>query len=164
MAFIPGGLLERINEICGEGLPLKFDVTPEGGYAVPMINKTGAASVKGTLVEVYDATAIDYAVDIAVADALDCIGAIYDDGVADGSEVWVVCGGFADVLLKDSTASTRHYWVKVSDVAGRADATNANPPGGLIGQLFEHFGEIGHAVQTVSSGTDVLARVMLHFL
>jgi hypothetical protein len=132
-------------------------LTDEGGIAVKLTNKTGAASVKGTLVEASITT--DGAVDIAAADALDPIGAMYEDGVADGDETWIVISGIADVLLKDGTASTREHWVGVSDVSGRADATAITPPGPVLA----HFREIGHALESKGSGTDVLARIVLHF-
>ena len=48
--------------------------------------------------------------------------------------------------------------VGAADVAGRADATSATPPAAPT-----HFEEIGHCLQTISGGTDVLCRVVLHF-
>ena len=135
----------------------KAKVTAEGGFAVRLTNKTGANSVKGTVVEADGA--VDDAFELAPADATDAIGVVYEDGIADGAECWIVWGGIADVLLKDGTAATRHYWVMVSDVAGRADATSAVPPGAVLA----HFREIGHCVESVGSGTDVLARIAVHF-
>jgi hypothetical protein len=132
-------------------------VTEYGGIAIRLINKTGAASVKGTLVEAD--TAVDMAFAVAAVDALDVIGVVYEDGVADGDEAWVVIYGIAEVLLKDSTASTRHYWVQSSDVAGRADATNAAPPGAVLA----HFQEIGHCLESKIAGTNVLCKIAMHF-
>jgi hypothetical protein len=72
----------------------------------------------------------------------------------------VVVSGIADVLLQDSTASTRGYWVRTSTTtAGRADATNADPPGLVVA----HMSEIGHCLQSQIAGTNVLARCVLHF-
>lgn len=67
------------------------------------------------------------------------------------------------MLLEDSTASTRGYWVKMSGTAGRADATNAAPPGGGIPELDEHMTELGHALETKTGGTDVLCKIVMHF-
>jgi len=68
------------------------------------------------------------------------------------------------VLLQDGTASTRGYWVRTSTTtAGRADATNVAPPGGTVSALEEHLKEIGHCLETKGSGTDVLAKCILHF-
>lgn len=139
----------------------KVGISELGGVAVKLVNKTGAASVKGTIVRA-DATTDD-AFTIAAIDELQSIGIVYEDGVADGSECWVVIYGIADVLLKDTTASTHGNWVYVSDTAGRAEATLAAPPGGGIPELDIHMGEVGHALESIAGGTDVLARVCLHF-
>jgi hypothetical protein len=135
---------------------------PNGANYNFYINKTGAASIKGTLVMLSAST--DDAVDVCSAGAEDPIGVIYDSGVADGSLVRVIKHGKAQVLLQDGTGSTRKNWVKVSDTqAGRADATNALPPGGTVQALEEHLREVGHAAESVSSGTDVLMWLECHF-
>jgi len=159
-----GPILAKVNEMIDELNALRAltgggdaRITDEGGVAVKFTNKTGSPSVKGEIVEASDTT--DRAVRVAIADALDPIGVMYEDGVADGEDVWVVISGIADVLLKDGTASTREHWVGVSDAAGRADATTATPPGAVLA----HFREIGHALETKGSGTDVLCRIAMHF-
>ena len=135
----------------------KFGITPEGGQVIKLTNKTGGASVKGTLVEADSTT--DNAFELSEADCEEVIGVVYEDGVADGSECWVVVSGIAEVLLKNSTASTRGYWVASSDTVGRADATNSAPPGFVA----THFQEIGHCLESQGADTDVLAKCMLHF-
>lgn len=132
-----------------------------GGVAVKLTNKTGVASVKGTIVEADGA--VDDAFEVADADGNHHIGIVYDDGVADGSECWVIIYGIADVLLKDTTLSTRGNWVYMSDVAGRANATLADPTAGGVAQLDQHMQEIGHCLESKAANTDVLARVCLHF-
>ncbi len=139
----------------------KVKFTPEGGIAVRLINKTSAPSVKGTIV-VADSTTDD-AFKVATGSDPDCIGVVYDDGVADGSECWVVTFGIAEVLLKDATASTRGYWVQASDTGGRADATNAAPPGGGVTEIDRHFTEVGHCIEFKNAGTNVLCKVVMHF-
>ena len=119
-------------------------------------NKTGAATVKGTLVETDTTT--DKAFDIADADAVDCIGAVFEAGVADGSDAWIVISGCAQVLLKDTTAATRHNWAATHDVAGRADCSQGTPPAAPA-----HFNEIGHCIESQAGGSDVLATCILHF-
>lgn len=137
-------------------------LTPEGGIAIYLKNKTGAPSVKGTLVNTESSE--DYSIDIAGADEPDIIGAVYEDGVADGELVLVVILGVADVLLEDGTASTRGYWCRISETqAGRADITNAAPPGGTISAIEGHFREIGHCMESKLSGVDILARILMHF-
>lgn len=140
----------------------KVMVTPLGGIAVKLTNKTGSASVKGSVVECSSTT--DNAFELETADDLNPIGVVYDSGVADGDDCWVVVAGVAEVLLQDSTASTRGYWVRTSaTTAGRADATNAAPPGGTVGALETHTKEMGHCLESKTAGTDVLAKCVLHF-
>ena len=136
-------------------------ITELGGIAVKLNNGSGAPSVKGTIVKA-DVNADD-SFDIAAAGEPQPIGIVYDDGIADGSECWVIIYGIADVLLKDTTASVHGNWVYTSDVAGRADATLLVPPGGGIPELDIHMGEVGHAIESIAGGADVLARVCLHF-
>lgn len=136
--------------------------TLDGGAAKKYINNTGAASIKGTLVRA--SISVDEGVDVALVDSVDHIGVIYEDGIANGGEVWVVIEGDAKILLEDSTAATRGYWAKPSaTVPGRVDATNAGPSGGTIAALEEHFTEVGHVEESVSAGTDKLATIHLHF-
>lgn len=140
----------------------KISMSDEGGLLVRLTNKTGSASVKGTLVMASAGT--DDAFDIMAADGYDCIGAVYEAGVADGQSCWVAFHGRAQVLLKDGTAATRKYWVRGStDTAGRA-IMSAAPPGGAIAELDNHTQEIGHCLENKEAGTDVLAYIILHFL
>jgi hypothetical protein len=132
--------------------------TSEWGLQVRLTNKTGANSVKGEIVTPSSGT--DMAFDKEAADGLEPIGIVYEAGVVDGSECWIwVNGSVCQVLLKDSTSATRGYWVGTSDTAGRADATNSSAPG----LILTHFQEIGHCLETKTGGTNVLARIMLHF-
>lgn len=138
------------------GSAVKF--TPEGGLAIRLTNDTGAASVKGSLIEA--SHAVEQAVSLTDASGDDdCMGVIHEDGVADGDPVWVVVAGMADVLLEDGTSATRGYWAGTAATAGRADITNLDPPG----LVDAHFTEIGHCVQSATAGTNVLARCVLHF-
>ncbi len=134
----------------------KTAISPEGGRLVRMINKTGANSIKGTVVQCD--TGVDEAFQIAPADAIDANGIVYEDGIPDGSLCWVVEGGIAEYLLKDGTLSTRDNWIGMSDVAGRADMTNGSPPSQAI-----HFQELGHCCESQGAGSDVLAKGIVHF-
>lgn len=129
---------------------------------VRLTNRTGAPSVKGTIVTA--STEYDNAFDINPADIPKAMGVVFDSGIADGAECYVVTGGVAEVLLQDNTSATRGYWAKVSDtVSGRADITNLYPPGGTISALEDHSSEIGHCIQSVTAGENKLARCVLHF-
>lgn len=128
--------------------------TSEGGIYQTFINKTGADSVKGTIV--IASTSTDNAVAIAPANTEMPIGVIYENDIADGSSVKVVTYGKAQVLLKNDTASENGYWCGVSDVNGRMFQI-ASP------NATTHYREIGHSLEEKSAGTDVLSLVQLHF-
>lgn len=139
---------------------IKF--TPEGGLAVKVTNKTGGVSVKGEVVTVYNDTAIDNAVEKIVVDVPTPTAIIYESGVADGSEMWVVTNGIADVYFIGS--ATRGHLARgfvtgdAGYVAGQAlsEAFPASPFA-----TDKHFYEIGHVIQSRTGAG--LARVMLHF-
>ncbi len=129
---------------------------------VQLINKTGVPSVYGEIVET--STTTDFAFQVNVANSAEMMGVVYEAGIADGSICWIVVGGSAQVLLEDATAATHGFWARNSiTVAGRADITNASPPGGGVAAIDRHFREIGHSIETVVGGTDVLAEIMVHF-
>ena len=146
------GVLEAWSEVI---------VTPLGGICIRLLNKTGVASVLGTVVQAD--TVNDNAFKVCEANGVQPIAVVYQVGVADGSLCWIVVIGVAQVLLKDTTLSTKGNWVKVSDVAGRADATLLVPPGGGIPELDIHMGEIGHCIESKGADTDVLAKIVVHF-
>ncbi len=139
----------------------KVGISELAGIALKHINKTGVASVKGTIVEA--STTTDDAFQVSGANGNHSIGVVYEDGVADGDECWIIIYGVADVLLKDTTLSAHGNWVFVSDVAGRADATLADPTAGGVAQLDQHMREVGHCLESKAADTDVLARVCIHF-
>lgn len=134
----------------------KWKITDEGGYAIKLTNKTGGASVKGTVVSVSATT--DNAFRVNPIDGDMPIGVVYESAVADGSECFVVVSGIAEVLLVNTVAATRSYIAYSSaTVAGRID-TLATAPAATT-----HFREIGHTLENKTGGTDVLVKVCLHF-
>ena len=148
--------IDKINAPSGLNVTDKFMMTPEGGFAILLQNRTNLVSVKGTIVRASDG--FDLGVSGTPTDSDEPIGVIYNSGVPEGSMVWVVISGIAEVLLKDGTFSTQGNWVYCSDVIGRADASNADPLG-----VPQHWREIGHCLESKGAGTDVLAKVVLHF-
>ena len=136
-------------------------ITPLGGIAIQIINKTGVASVKGTVVS-YSA-ADDNSFVLSAINEDQSIGVVYEAGVDDGSLCWVIILGIAEVLLEDTTAGTHGNWVFASGTVGRADATLAAPPAGGVALLDQHMQEIGHCLQTVVGGTDVLCKIKTQF-
>lgn len=131
--------------------------TSEGGVAVRLVNKTGASSIKGTLIEPSDTA--ESAVELTEAESYDCIGVVYESGVADGELMWVVVYGIAEVLLKDGTAAAKGNWASTGDDSGRADCETTVPPG----LILAHFREIGHCLEDKIAGTDVLCKISMHF-
>lgn len=157
MPFFNSGFLGSVGAL-DTAIGSLSAMTPEGGVAVRYTNKTGAPSVKGTVVSL--STSVANAV-ISQANTYDAIGAIYEDGIADGSPVWVVVSGRAQVLYKNATGSTMGNICLSDAVDGRASDV-ANPGSGLPATDL-HFTEIGHVMETKTGGTNVLVYVNLHF-
>lgn len=138
----------------------KFMITVEGGLAVKLTNKTGAASVKGYVVS--NSTTTASAVELIVQGEPDPIGVFYESGIADGAEAWVVVAGIADVYFIGST--TLGYLARTF-IAGEAGyVTGQALAEALPAAPFatdKHFCEIGHVLEArVGAG---LAKCVLHF-
>ncbi len=133
-----------------------IELTTEGGVAIRYYNKTGAVSVKGTIVTPAGSGA-DLSVAVVPGDAEYPMGIVYESGIPADAPMRVVVSGIARVLLQDGEAATAGYWCGVSDTAGRMFTNNAVPG------TPTHNREIGHCVETKAAGTDVLAMVNLHF-
>jgi hypothetical protein len=136
----------------------KMKFTAEGGLAIKLTNKTGVASVKGSVVSCSTGTDNSF---ILQANEYDSIGVVYENSIADASECWVVIAGIAEVLLKNSTASTRGDIAFAADTDGRFISTS--PSGSPPVATDTHFKEIGHVLESKSSGTNVLCKCILHF-
>ena len=144
----------------GGVVALGYDsATNERGFLVKMINRTGGASVKGTLVAA--STSADREA-IKQANEYDTVGVVQEAGVAEGSEMWIwMTGSVCQVLFKDSVAATHGNILIAADTDGRAiDVTN---PGSGLPAVETHFKECGHVMESAGAGTDVLALAMLHF-
>ena len=144
----------------GGVVSLGYDsATNERGFLVKLINRTGATSVKGTLVSC--STSADREV-VKQANEYDTVGVIQEAGIAEGSEMWVwMIGSVCQVLMKDTVAAVRGDILLAADTDGRATDTS-NPGSGLPG-TDTHFKECGHFLESKTGGTDVLALAMLHF-
>jgi len=138
----------------------KIMLTPEGGYAVLLTNRTGAASVKGTIIS----TSPDYdnAVRLCPVDSPAPVGIIYETGIADGSNVWVVVSGIAEVLFVNNVE--RNWLARMS----RSDDTTSEAGKGW-GEILpsppfatdKHFMEFGHILETKTAGS--LTKCLIHF-
>jgi len=142
--------------ISGALISPKIKLTVEGGYAIKLTNKTGANSVKGTIV-ISDPD-VDNAFEVNPTSGSMPFGIVYESGIADGSECWVVVSGIAEALIVDGATTTRGYvCLSSTTVAGRIDTQSTVP------SATEHFTEIGHTIESKSSGTNVLAKCVIHF-
>ena len=130
--------------------------SPLGGIMVKLTNKTGANSVKGTVV--YASTTTDNAFGVNPIDGDMPFGVVYDNGIADGAECWVVISGIAEVLMTDSAAATRSYIAYSSATTAGRISVSASAPAATT-----HFREIGHTLESKTAGTNVLVKCILHF-
>lgn len=132
-------------------------ITPEGGFAVLLYNRTGGVTEKGRLVAVDAAT--DMGVVLTGVNDEECIGAFYEDSIADDALVWVATGGIVEVLLDENTGSTAGNWAQTG-TAGYCDGNNAAPVPAT------HWQEVGHVLETVAAGgagTWQMAKILMHF-
>jgi hypothetical protein len=137
-------------------------VTPEGGIAEVFVNKTGANSVKGTWV--HPGSTVSNSVEKCEFNIPNPIGVIYNDGVPDGSEVYVVTEGKAYALFNDSVAINHLARGLVT-----GDATAAYTAGIFMSEAVpvspfsddKHFYEGGHTLEARSGAG--LALTKLHF-
>lgn len=151
------GALKPVRKVDLLMINEKAALSPYGAFMVKLTNKTGADTIKGSVVSCSDA--VDNAFKLQ-ANEFDSIGIVYESGVADGLEAWIIVSGIAEVLWKDGETSTREYVALAADTDGRAlnvAVPSANPV------VAEHFKEIGHVLESKGAGTDVLVKCMIHF-
>ena len=136
-------------------------ITTQGEFQVLLYNHSGHTSVRGEVLRT--SMSYDFSVTTNIIAGVTPIGVMGSAGVADGGLVWVTFNGRAQVLLEDGQASTRSYWIGPSaTVNGRAVTAAAEPTQPTFSTV-EHDQEIGHCIETVSSGTDKLFWAMIHF-
>lgn len=79
-------------------------ITPEGGIAILVLNDIGFASVKGYICKA--SASAGYGVELIATNAPGNIFAImYESGIANGQNVWVVIHGMADVYTWNGTSN-----------------------------------------------------------
>lgn len=138
----------------------KIRVTPEGGTAILLTNKTGANSVKGEVVSV--SPTFNNAVAKIIVNVPDPIGVFYESGIADGSEVWIVVSGIADVYFIGNT--TRGHLARGFITADAGYVTGQVLSEAVPTSPFatdKHFYEIGHVLESRTGAG--LAKCVLHF-
>jgi hypothetical protein len=105
----------------------------------------------------------DNAVALIVKDQPDPIGVFLEDGVADGSDAWIVTGGIGDVYFVGNTVHgqlARGFLTQdgASYVIGQAMAENV-PSSPFASD--KHFFECGHVLESRTGAG--LAKCVLHF-
>ena len=144
------GNLTVTEKIRGESFEISVN-----GMSVKLVNKTGldpeTQATKGAIVQVDGTT--DNAVKLAVANSELPFGVIRDEGVEADAEIWIANEGAAAVLLKNGVGCTKGEIAYVSDTAGRAASTATRSTAG--------YKAIGYFTKTLTSGTDVLAEIVL---
>lgn len=125
-----------------------------GGLDIHLTNGTGAASVLGNIVRT--SLTNELSVQLTETESDFPVGVMAESGIASGSLVWVTISGRAQVLLTDGKFATNGGVAITSTAVGRGEAEGVGVPA-------EHDQEIGHSLQSVGPGTDVLAWVLLHF-
>jgi hypothetical protein len=137
---------------------IKFSET--GGLMIKLTNRTGAPTVKGSVVS----SSPDYDNSFHLqSNEFDAIGVVLDDGIPDGNEAYVIVSGIAEVLFKVNVTATRGYVALSADTDGFADNIDVPSSNPVVAQ---HFKEIGHVLETKvprDQTSSVLAKVMLHF-
>ncbi len=165
---------DKINELTAKVNQAKIDIvnrlvesknikiTSEGGVAIRLKNMTGAPSVKGYVVSVYSATAVNSAVRLIQQDIPDPVGVFYESGIPNGVDSWIVISGIADVYFVGSTV--RGYLARgfvaadAGFIAGQAIA-EAFPTAPFA--TDKHFYEIGHVLESRTGAG--LAKIVMHF-
>ena len=131
-----------------------FKITPEGGFAVRLTNKSGAETVKGQIVGIKTGT--DNAFDLTAVGATYNLGVVYESGVADAAECWVVVGGIAQVLMKNAAVRGQLCRIPLtaddSEAAGYAMAADQSDTASVY--------KIGDVLETADA--EVLCKVLLH--
>lgn len=112
-----------------------FKITPEGGFAVRLTNKSGAKTVKGQIVSHKGTDANAFG--LTAVDATHCLGVVYEAGVEDAAECWVVVSGIAQVLMKN--AATMGHICRIP--------------------LTADGGEAGYAIDAAQSGTASVYKI-----
>lgn len=142
----------------GEIAGPKAKFTAEGGFAVKLVNKTGAESVKGTIVSL--STGTDNAFALSAVDSSGCVGVVYESGKADAAECWVVVKGIAETLFTNNVTHGQYARVPIAgdtdEVAGKA--VGAAIPANTF-NTDAYLARFGFVLESKNAGS--LAKVLL---
>jgi len=131
-----------------------FKITPEGGFAVRLTNKSGAVSVKGQIVS-HKGTVAN-AFDLTAVDAKHCLGVVYESGIADAAECWVVVSGIAQVLMKNAATMGHICRIPLNTDEGMAAGYAMDAEQSSSASVYK----IGDVLETAEA--EGLCKVLLH--
>lgn len=136
----------------------KVMFTPEGGLAVKLTNKTGGNSIKGYIAHTSPGT--DDAFQLAPDDTPDPIGVIYEAGIADGAECWIVIQGIVEVYFEAATTRGEFARVQVNTDGGTVGVAVSEAMPTSPFATDKHFQEVAHILESI--GGAGLARCIIH--
>jgi hypothetical protein len=131
-----------------------FKITPEGGFAVRLTNKSGVVSVKGQIVSHKGTVA--RAFDLTAVDANHCLGVVYESGIEDAAECWVVVSGIAQVLMKNAATMGHICRIPLNTDDGEAAGYAMDAAQSGTASVYK----IGDVLETADA--EVLCKVLLH--
>jgi hypothetical protein len=131
-----------------------FKITPEGGFAVRLTNKSGVVSVKGQIVSHKGTVA--RAFDLTAVDANHCLGVVYESGIEDAAECWVVVSGIAQVLMKNAATMGHICRIPLNTDDGEAAGYAMDAAQSGTASVYK----IGDVLETANA--EVLCKVLLH--
>lgn len=131
-----------------------FKITPEGGFAVRLTNKSGAVTVKGQIVSHKGTVA--RAFDLTAVDANHCLGVVYESDIEDAAECWVVVSGIAQVLMKNAATMGHICRIPLSTDEGEAAGYAMDAAQSSSASVYK----IGDVLETADA--EELCKVLLH--
>jgi len=97
-----------------------FMITPEGGFAVRLVNKTGASSIRGTMV----VASTTYDMSFELGSNYSPLGFVWESGVADAQFTWVVVAGIAPMFVLAGQTAVLGQYVELSGTAGKVKSSS----------------------------------------
>jgi len=132
-----------------------FKITPEGGFAVRLTNMSGEVSVQGQIVSHKGTVANAFG--LTAVDANHCLGVVYESGVEDGAQCWVVVAGIAQVLMKNAATMGHICRIPLNGDAGKAAGYAMDAEQSSSASVYK----IGDVLETTANA-EVLCKVLLH--
>jgi hypothetical protein len=131
----------------------KAKITAEGGLAIQLTNETGGVTVKGQIVS-HKGTVAN-AFDLTAVDANHCLGVVYESGIEDAAECWVVVAGIAQVLMKNASTMGHICRIPLNTDDGEAAGYAMDAAQSGTASVYK----IGDVLETQNA--EVLCKVLL---